>query len=46
MSKVFWTLVQPLSVLIILIGVAILALYRGRMGLRDVCWLVFYVHFF
>ena len=32
MSKVFWTLVQPLSLLIILIGVAILALYRGRIG--------------
>ena len=32
LSKVFWTLVQPLSLLIILIGFAILALYRGRIG--------------
>lgn len=30
LSKLFWTLVQPLSLLIILIGVAILALCRGR----------------
>jgi uncharacterized SAM-binding protein YcdF (DUF218 family) len=32
LSKMFWTLVQPLSLLIILIGFAILALYRGRIG--------------
>jgi len=32
LSKLFWTLVQPLSLLIILIGVAIFALLRGRFG--------------
>ena len=35
LSKVFWTLVQPLSLLLVLIGIAVFALHRGRLGLAK-----------